>query len=168
MADVLRVKYPDGVAYVGLAGVDAPDAIVDAVAGALGFIFHGATAASTQLINFLRPKRILLLLDNLEHLLAGVDVLLEILEQALGVKLLATSRESLGLPGEWVYEVHGLPVVDSPSSSRERALTGEAAQTAAVQLFLQAARRANPEFSAGVDDLLAIERICQLVEGRCV
>jgi predicted ATPase/transcriptional regulator with XRE-family HTH domain len=165
VADMLRAGYSDGVTYVGLAGVDAPDAIVDAVAGALGFIFHGATAASTQLINFLRPKRILIVLDNLEHLLVGVDVLLEILEQALSVTLLATSRESLGLPGEWVYEVHGLPVVDSPSSNREQVLTTDAEQTAAAQLFLQAARRANPEFSAGVDDLLAIERICQLVEG---
>lgn len=166
-ADALRASSPDGVVYVGLAAVDAPDApdaIVAALAGALGFAFHGATQASTQLISFLRPKRLLMVLDNLEHLLEGVDLLSDLLQQALDVKLLVTSREPLGLPGEWVFDVHGLPVPPESDESRQILSTGWE-KAGAVQLFLQAARRANPEFAVNADDQAAIVRICQLVEG---
>jgi predicted ATPase len=67
------------------------------------------------LFGYLKEKQVLLLTDDLEHLLTepGIEVLAELLTTALQVKLVATSREALGLQGEWVYEVRGLPLPDS-------------------------------------------------------
>jgi predicted ATPase len=98
-------------------------------------------------------------LDNLEHLIAGgalVEVLGSLLTGAPGLKMLATSREPLHLAGEWVFRLQGLPV------PAEDAL---APQHSAVQLFIQAARRADVHFAPMKDDLAAIARICRMVEG---
>jgi predicted ATPase len=98
--------------------------------------------------------------DNLEHLLAepGIEVFAEILTHAPHVKLLTTSRESLGLQDEWIFEVQGLPIPDS------RYVEG-GAQNTSVELFLQRARRAHVGFNATPADYPAIVRICQLMDG---
>jgi tetratricopeptide (TPR) repeat protein len=108
------------------------------------------------LFRYLKEKWVLLLLDNLEHLLSGpgIEVLSELLANAPQVKLVVTSRESLGLQGEWVFEVHGLPIP-------ENAIT----QGTSVELFLQRAQRADVEFKATTDDYPSILQICRLVDG---
>ena len=112
------------------------------------------------MFSYLKEKQALLLTDNLEHLLSepGIELLAELLANAPQVKLLATSRESVGLQGEWVFEVQGLPI---PESGRAE----ESAQNTSVELFLQRARRAHVGFNATPEDYPAIVRICQLVEG---
>src|SRR5262249_20324658 len=129
------------------------------------FAFYGPSDPKVQLLNYLREKQVLLVVDNVEHLLVGepdqetvAELLVEILEQAAQVKLLITSRESLELQGEWIFEVHGLPVPENPQ-------TAEFAQDTSVELFLQRARRAHVEFSATSEDFPAILRICHLVDG---
>jgi predicted ATPase len=89
----------------------------------------------------------------------GIGLLSELLAQASQVKMLATSRECLGLQDEWVFEVHGLPVPESIYAEGSE-------QDTSVELFLQRARRAHVEFSAREDDYPAIVRICQLVDGN--
>jgi predicted ATPase len=89
----------------------------------------------------------------------GVEVLADSLAHAPHLKLLATSRESLGLHSEWVYAVQGLPIPDS------RYVEGSAQHTS-VELFLQRARRAHIGFNATPEDYPAIVRICQLVDGN--
>ncbi len=113
-----------------------------------------------RLVHYLQDKQALLLLDNLEHLLAepGIELLAELLANAPQVKLLSTSRESLGLQGEWVFEVQGLPIPDS-----EHMLDN--VQNTSAELFLQRARRAHVRFNATTEDYAAIVRICQLVDG---
>jgi predicted ATPase len=81
-----------------------------------------------------------------------------LLASAPQVKLLVTSRESLGLQGEWVYEVQGLPVPESIYAEGN-------AQNTSVELFLQRARRAHVGFNPRTEDYPAIVRICQLVDG---
>jgi predicted ATPase/transcriptional regulator with XRE-family HTH domain len=150
--------FPDGAWFVSLAALDAPALLVPAVADALGFAFQGQIEPRTQLLNYLRGKRALLVLDNVEHLLDGVGLFGEMLERAPGVKLLVTSRERLNLQGEWVFEIQGLPV--PPSHEVERA-----EEYSAVALFVQSARRAQAGFGVGGEERSSVVRICEMVDG---
>src|SRR5262249_1587683 len=99
----------------------------------------------------------LLCLDNLEHLTDGINVLLEILENAPAVKLLLTSREKLNLPGEWALALEGLPAV-AAAGSQENAV-------GALTLFAQRARMVQQHCSACNQVLRDIRLICQLAGG---
>jgi predicted ATPase/DNA-binding SARP family transcriptional activator/Tfp pilus assembly protein PilF len=162
--------FSNGVFLVSLAAIDSTDLIVAAIAEALALSLHGRADARTQVIDYLREKALLLLLDNFEHLLtplpsstpdAATTLVTDILSKAGGVKVLATSRERLNLHAEWVREVRGLPFPPSQiSDASERIETYPA-----VQLFLENARRVRPGFFLSDADRRAVVRICQLVEG---
>lgn len=157
--------FADGVYFVPLASIGSINAVISMIADAIHFAFYGPSDPTVQLLNHLQDKHLLLLLDNLEHLLVEesqqetlVELLLEILRQAVHVKLVTTSREALGLQDEWVVEVAGLPI---PA----RTDTEGGTQNTSVELFLQRARRAHVGFFATQEDFPAIVRICQLVDG---
>ncbi len=162
VASHLQGVFADGVYFVSLAPVNATQFIVPVIADAIRFAFESASRADpkTQLFNYLQEKQVLLLMDNLEHLLGepGIEALAELIAKAPQVKLLATSRESLALQGEWVFEVQGLPVP-------ENTFMEGSAQDTSVELFLQRARRAHVGFNATPENYPAIVRICQRVEG---
>ena len=161
-ASHMQEVFADGVYFIPLAPVNSTRFIAPVIADAIGFAFQGANSADpkTQLFNYLKQRQILLLTDNLEHLLTepGIELLAELLANAPQVKLLVTSRESLRLQGEWIFEVHGLRV---PADLQTE---GFALDTS-IELFIQRARRAHVEFNAAPQDLPAILRICQLVDG---
>lgn len=148
----------DGVWLVELATLSGPNDLAAAMADGLGFAFTGAGPLEPQLIDALRRKELLLLLDNFEHLIApsSLGLLSTILKQAPGVKLLITSRERLNLAAEWLYDVSGLPY---PTDG------AEATAYPAVQLFAQRARRIRPDFSLNPTNVHAVTRVCQMVEG---
>lgn len=154
--------FSEGVYFVPFAPVSSTRLIVPVIADAIGFAFQstGRADPKTQLFGYLKEKEALLLADNLEQLLdeEGIEVLAELLTNAPLVKLLSTSRETLGLQGEWVFEVQGLPVPESgyPQGS---------AQNPSVELFLLSAQRAQVGFDATQADYPAITRICQMLEG---
>jgi predicted ATPase/DNA-binding XRE family transcriptional regulator len=152
----------DGVVFVPLASISEPQAIVPAIADALAFAFSGATDLSSQLLTYLRDKQLLLVLDNMEHLLGAggitVELLRQILAQAPRVKLLTTSRERLKLQPEWAVEIEGLPV---PPADRPYVL----ADYPAFTLFLEHAQRVLHGFHLSADDALAVAEICRLVGG---
>ena len=157
--------FADGVYFVPLASAGSIHAVVSTIANAIRFAFYGPSDPKVQFLNFLREKRLFLIVDNLEHLLVEgptqetvVELLIEILQRTAQVKLLATSRESLGLQDEWVFEVQGLPVPENIDMKGTE-------QNTSVELFLQRARRAYVGFNATPEDFPAIVRICQLVEG---
>jgi predicted ATPase/DNA-binding XRE family transcriptional regulator len=154
-------QFAHGVFFVSLAPLDSPEMIVATIAKAIGFQFHGSSETEEQLIRYLQGKRMLLVLDNFEHLTAGVSLIPRIIQFAPGIQLLVTSRERLNLQGEWVFEVDGLPYPMSPDESRSDRV--EAFE--AVHLFLQSALRANPGFSLNEKHRMGIVRICQLMEG---
>jgi predicted ATPase/transcriptional regulator with XRE-family HTH domain len=162
-ASRLQEVFADGVYFIPLASVNSTRLIVPAIADALGFAFQSASFVDpkTQLLSYLKEKQALLLIDNLEHLLAeaGIELLAELLASASQVKLLATSRESLGLQGEWVFEVQGLLVPESR-------YTEGSAQDTSVELFLQRARRAHFGFNVTPEDYPSIVQICRLVAGN--
>ncbi|MBV7328568.1 tetratricopeptide repeat protein [Chloroflexi bacterium TSY] len=151
--------FRDGVYFIGLASVSEPEFIVSAIAEGLNVTLQGSTEPKTQLLNYLRRKELLLVVDNFEHLFDGVDLLSEILAETTNVKLLATSREALGLQEEWHYPVSGFPV---PSDTDDRQVIKA---NSAGQLFLQRAQRAYAGFAIADEDIAYIVRICQLVDG---
>ena len=151
--------FTNGVYFVSLASVHGFSLLIPVIADSIGFTFQGGSSIDPrlQLINYLNEKNILLLVDNLEHLLgdpAIVDFISELMGRAPKLKFLVTSRESVGLQGEWVFEVQGLPIPESAD-----------VEGTSVELFLQRARRADVNFNATMEDYPAIVRICRLVDG---
>ena len=158
VAQRLRDEFQQGVYFVPLVGITSADFIFPAIADSLGFAVANVGDVKTQLCHFLNRKNILLVLDNLEHLMDGVQLLCELLASASEIKILTTSREPLNLRPEWTFQVQGLPI---PSNiSRDNLESNSAAA-----LFMQRARQARLDFSPTDGDLSYIERICQLVEG---
>ncbi len=153
-------RFADGCVFVPLAAVNDGRFLITSIANSLRFSFYGRSAPRQQLLDYLRPKNLLLILDNFEHLLTTVDLLSEIQSQAPNVKILVTSRERLHLHGEWLVEVRGLRY---PKDSRNDTAAPRSEFTA-IQLFQQSARRLIPNFSAA-ENWPAITRICQFVDG---
>jgi len=158
VASTQHELFSDGVCFVPLVSLTSSQFIVPAVADALGFMFCGPVDPKVQLLNYLREKSLLLVLDNLEHLLEGGELLAELLQQAPGVRLLVTSRERLNLQGEWLFDLQGLPV--PPLDQVDRA-----EEYSAVALFVQSAWRAQVGFELRAEERPWVARICQLVEG---
>jgi len=150
--------FRNGVFFVPLAPLNSPEHLVPALADAIQFSFYGAIEPRTQLVNFLREKEMLLVLDNFEHLTTGASLLAEILQNAPRVKMLVTSRERLNLQGEWLLEIGGLDY--PPASQRDEGL-----HYSALRLFISCARRHDITLTFPAADLPHIARICELVVG---
>jgi len=151
-----RDRYQHGVHFIPLAAVASADLLPEAVAGSLGFEVdtqYSGFAAREQLLDFLRERDTLLVLDNFEHLVEGSGLLAEVVDGAPRAELLATSRERLGIQAEWVLDVDGLDVA------------GNGDLGAAVRLFVERARQADASFGLPGQALPEIARICNLVEG---
>jgi predicted ATPase/DNA-binding SARP family transcriptional activator len=144
--------------FVPLAAEHAPGMLAAAIGDALGLMFAEQPDGASRLLDALRGQALLLLLDNLEHLLPGAGLLADILAQAPGIKLLATSRERLHLHGEWLIELGGLPFPASPTAPNVEFYD-------AVQLFVQTARRARADFALDAAARGPVVEICRLVEG---
>ena len=151
------VRFPDGVYFVPLQPLTSPEFILSAVAEAVGYQFYPGGEPLHELIDFLCPKTLLLILDNFEHLLDGVALVSEILAGAPKVNILATSRETLNLQEEWLVPVKGM-------SFPNNELQDNFDSYSAVRLFMLSARRARPDFSVDAERHHVL-RICQLVEG---
>lgn len=161
-AQVADARFADGVFFVSLAPLSDGAHIVPAIAEAIGYLFEteGQTghSARAQLLNYLRERKLLLVLDNFEHLLDGVELVPDILQAAPQVRILATSRERLHLRGEQLFPIQGLGFPDWETP-------GDAATYTAGQLFIQSARRIQPHFELAAGDLTHLTHICRLVEG---
>lgn len=157
-ASQARSRFRDGVWFVPLAPVGSPAAIVPAIAEAMGLTLRGQTELRLQLLSHLAGMEALLLLDNLEHLLAGVGLFTDILARAPGVKLLVTSRERLHLQSEYVFVTQGLPV--PPPDQLHNAHDYDA-----IRLFDQSAHRAGAAITLVGDELAAAAQVCRLVDG---
>ncbi|MBZ0306814.1 MAG: tetratricopeptide repeat protein, partial [Anaerolineae bacterium] len=151
-------NFENGVFFVPLAPLTSPEAIPAAIAEAVGFSFFGTDEPKVQLINFLREKHMLLVMDNFEHVIAGAPLISEILQAAPDVKVLVTSRERLRLQGEWTLQLEGLKFPDYLTPE-------ELSQYSALQLFVQSARRVQPDFTVTNENKKCMAQITQMVEG---
>jgi DNA-binding SARP family transcriptional activator/predicted ATPase len=163
--------FPDGVFFVSFVSLTKPEQIIPAIAKALNVPIEVGQSTETlerasqtttsqkeKLIGYLYSKRILLILDNLEHLMAGAEIVSELIAAAPTLQILVTSRERLHIREEQVYPIQGL-------AFPEWEVPGDLSGYTAIELFLQSARRLQPDFQIDSDDMLYLARICRLVGG---
>ncbi len=166
---VRPIKFPDGVWFVPLVSIDAQSAmeqaLVTAIADAVHLRFAGAQAPLEQLIDFLRRKELLLILDNMEHLVEGALLLSEILTETPGVQMLVTSRTPLNLQEEWRYGVQGLALPEPLAESIDERTLSALRHNSTVALFSQAAQRVDQTFTVTVENQRAVVAICRYVHG---
>jgi predicted ATPase/DNA-binding CsgD family transcriptional regulator len=154
----LHDQFENGVFFVSLAPISSGKHIVQTIAEAIGFPLSTEVAPIDQLLSHLRRRQLLLIMDNYEHLLDDVDIVVKILQAAPNVKILVTSREKLKLHGETALTITGIGFSDqkAPTDLRERD---------AIDLFLHSIRRVHPRFDPKADDMIHFANICRLVEG---
>jgi predicted ATPase len=142
-----RDRFDDGVFFVPLAPLRDVEHIATAIADAVGLNFKPGIPRDAQLLGWLAERRVLLILDNFEHLLEGAPLVSTMVDAASGITIVATSREPLGLASETVFRLDG---IDSAGS---------------IELFVRSARRAFPGFTPRDDDRTAMEQIGRVVGG---
>jgi predicted ATPase/DNA-binding SARP family transcriptional activator len=158
-----RTAFPDGVFGVRLASIQTADQVPLAVADALGMPMDGAAAERDlreRIYSYLADRRLLLLLDNCEHVIDAAAVLAEeVLGRCGGVTILATSREALAVPDEVQVNVNPLdtPAQDTPAE--------QMLDYPAVQLFVERARAVRPGSIFDGVNLLAIGRVSRALDG---
>ena len=154
--------FPDGVFFVALALLDDPNLIVSAVVQALGFMEAGKLPADKQLEVGIGEKQMLIVLDNCEHLIEGVASLASVLLSACSrLKILATSRESARILGEWLYPVPAFAVPEESAS-----IDTETASTfPALMLFAERARAVRPDFALDKENIKIVSAICAQLDG---
>src|SRR5258707_12555907 len=148
VANHKRATFPDGLFFVPLAPLNRADDLLTAIAEAMPFRFQQDNRSPReQFFAYLHEKhaqRVLVVMDNFEHLLDGVDIVSEILAVTTSLKILATSREALNLQEEWVRQVAGLAY---PNQEDGKPIE----DYSAVQLFLDRARRIRGDFDLSED-----------------
>jgi predicted ATPase/DNA-binding CsgD family transcriptional regulator len=158
----LSRAFPDGVWLAELAGLQDPALVAHTVLEALGV--HDETGRSPGLVlaEYLRDRRLLIVLDNCEHLLDGSAALAyDLLRAAPGLRLLATSRERLALAGEHLWPVSPLPVPEPG-----RPLSGGAwLRYPAMTLFAERAATVDPGFAVVEENQERVARVCRLLAG---
>jgi len=160
-ADALE-RFPDGVWLVELASLADPELVPQTVATVLGLKEAPGTSISQTLSGYLKDKRLLMVLDNCEHLLDGSAQLVDTLvRQCPGVQILASSREALGIGGEQVYRVPSMSVPDQKQPMSPAAVS----EFEAVQLFAERAVLACPDFQISEKNASALVSICRRLDG---
>ncbi|MCB0165993.1 MAG: AAA family ATPase [Anaerolineae bacterium] len=158
-----------GIYFIALAPIRSLDHLVSTVAETIDISLYGAANPLERLLSQLQNKEMLLVLDNFEHLLDGVELIQRILEQTPDIKILVTSRTRLSLRWEWLIEIQGLKyqitAEDNMSLTVGHHQAGQSKGLSALTLFEHVARRTKPGFSASNQNREIVTRICQLVEG---
>ncbi len=157
LAIAVRDQYPSGVWFVPLAEITDPDLVPSLIAQTLGIRDLGAGMASSRVAATLQDRKVLLLLDNFEHVLAASTFVAELLATCAGVSLLVTSRAALALQGE-----QELPVPPLRISTH---VDADAVESEAVQLFLQRARAVRPDFVLTAETRGTVVEICKRLDG---
>ncbi|MEM8860614.1 MAG: tetratricopeptide repeat protein, partial [Chloroflexota bacterium] len=151
--------FPDGIVWIDFTARKEISQIVPAIARALKLtIKKERRLPLNQLTDWLRSKQMLLILDNFDRLIEESHVLSDLLESAPGLKMVVTSRQRLSLQEEQVFPLQGLIY---PESSDEFVQD----RYPAVDLFVELARKIQPEFVLTADNVTHVVELCQLVEG---
>jgi predicted ATPase/DNA-binding XRE family transcriptional regulator len=161
VAERLAPAFPDGVAFVPLAALADPALVALAIAERLGVRQRAGQPLRETLAAHLAGRRLLLVLDNLEHLLPAAPLVAGLLGACPALRVLATSRVRLRLSGERLYPV---PPLALPDPGRLPPVE-ELGQTAAVRLFVERARAVNPTFALGEANAPAVAAIVRRLDG---
>jgi predicted ATPase/class 3 adenylate cyclase len=154
-------QFPDGVYFVPLSAIHDPELVPSAIAQALTISITGSRRPIDALLDHLRERRTLLVLDNFEQVLDAAPIATQLLEGSAGLRVLVSSRTVLRVSGEQEFPVPPLGLPDL------KALPGLAAlsQYEAVRLFIERAVAVKPDFQATNENAPAIAGICERVDG---
>jgi predicted ATPase len=159
-ADVMD-KYPAGAWLVELAPLTDPSMVLPTVASSPELRELPGQALMDSLVNYLRGKTLLLILDNCEHLIeACAQIASRLLSACPGLTILPSSREALGVAGETAFRLPSLSLPAADASTVESFLQSEA-----VRLFVERARSAQPQFALTQQNLSAVAQICLRLDG---
>ncbi len=160
-ADVLDA-YPDGVWLVELAPLTDPDLVPQTIANVLGIAEQPGQSYLQSMLESLRSKTLLLILDNCEHILTACALLVtDLMRNCPNVKILASSREGLGIAGETVYRIPSLSLPDRKQKATPESLP----QYEAVRLFLDRAEAVLPAFAVTSANAPALASVCHRLDG---
>jgi serine/threonine protein kinase/tetratricopeptide (TPR) repeat protein len=143
----LNETFYDGVYFVDLTDIKKPDNITAAIASALRFQFFGSEAPVQQLNDYLTNKNMLLVIDNFEQVITGVDLLPRLLKDSPQVQILITSRERANLRDEQCVSLNGL------------------SKKASFELFTQTAQRIQSDYKPNEEEAVAIDKLLDLIDG---
>lgn len=185
-----NAAFPDGIFFVPLAEASSVDAaereqpladasateekILRAIAEQVGCNLEAEISSTVHLQKYLSARRLLLIIDNMEHLLAGTGAIVTLLTHAPQVKVLVTSRTRLNVRGETVLTLDKLSLptatyqrtVKAIQTNSGHVIDDEVWQTSeAVTMFVQRAQQQDPAFTVNAETLMPVGQICQLVEG---
>jgi predicted ATPase/DNA-binding SARP family transcriptional activator len=156
VARAAESRFRDGTGFVALAPLRIPEAVPDAIVEALGGVPIPGETSWQALARFLAPKRMLVVLDNCEHVLGAAPMLAELLASCPLITVLATSREPLALQAEVCHPVHPLALRTNEPAPDD----GDA-----VDLFAERARARDPGFDGERANARAIAEICRRLDG---
>jgi predicted ATPase/transcriptional regulator with XRE-family HTH domain len=157
----LRREFADGVTFVDLSPVRDAALLPDAITRALGVRTFDSQSAQAALLAYLRERACLLVLDNFEQIVDAAPFVATLLEQCPRLSILATSRIPLQLRAEQQFPVSPLAI----PAPEEHTIAAEAAGYAAVQLFVEGARAAQPSFVLTEENAAVVAAICQRLDG---
>jgi predicted ATPase len=160
VAETISDAFADGVWFIALAAVADAKHVPSAISKVLGLRESGARPVKEDLINYLRRREALLLLDNFEHLLPASVFISELLASCPQIKLLVTSQQPLRITGEHDFSVAALNAPLRRFRGRRRSGPAEA-----VHLFEDRARAVRPDFRLTDDNIPIVEAICREVDG---
>ena len=152
-------KFRHGVYFVPLNPVQSTESILPSIAEALELSLSNQDDHQDQLVNYMRNKNLLLVLDGFEHLLDGTRMLAEILHLAHGLKVLVTSRTRLNVKGEYLYFLPGMHF------PKQNATQEEILGSDAVQLLVSGLQRTQNAYRPGPEDIKYLQQICRKVQG---
>jgi predicted ATPase/transcriptional regulator with XRE-family HTH domain len=161
VAEQVAPAFPDGVVFVSLAPVADPALVAPTIAERLGVRERADQTLRDALVTHLAGKRLLLVLDNFEHMLTAAPLVAEFLGACPALRVLTTSRTPLHLSGEQLYPVSPLEL---PETGRLLPLA-ELGQTAAVRLFVDRVRAGKPDFALSEANAPAVVEIVQRLDG---
>lgn len=153
--------FPDGFYFVDLSALEDPALVAPTVARTLGVAEESGRPVSDALADYLRPRRLLIVLDNFEQVEEAAADLPALLQAAAGLKLLVTSRTLLRLYGEHEYPVPPLALPASGAAADLAAL----AESPAVALFVERSRAARPDFRLTAENAAAVAALCARLDG---
>jgi predicted ATPase/DNA-binding CsgD family transcriptional regulator len=149
VAGTLASEFPNGVWYVDLAPITNPAVVPVTTARTLGLPDQPGSSTMDILLRFIGDRKMLLLLDNCEHLLDACGQMVnELLNACAALTILTTTREPIGVAGEWTWRVPSLSVSDD-----------------AIELFADRARRARPDFTVSDENTGLVSEICRRLDG---
>jgi predicted ATPase/DNA-binding CsgD family transcriptional regulator len=157
----LESAFADGAVFVPLAAVPEPALVASAIAQSVGVRETGGRPHAETLVAALRTKHLLLVLDNLEHLLGATPLIAELLVASPRLSVLATSRAVLRISGEHDFPVPALALPDAETAPTVE----EVGAAPAVQLFVARAQAARPDFVLTAANATAVVAICRRLDG---